>query len=246
MHCHTKAGSIDSKISIEDYIKILKSKGFDGMLVTDHDSYKGYDYYISNVPKDPGFTVLKGVEYDTIDAGHFIVIMPEGVTLKILQIRGLSIEALIKIVHENGGILGPAHPFGARSSSAMFCNKMRKNCNILNECDFFEGLNSCETPIANRIAQTLAEKCGKQCFAGSDSHKKDYVGMAYTDFEGQIRNNNDLIEAVRTGGIVGFGGEERAFLKKHKKRNSIFATYGFKAYNRTLGFLFTPIRSILM
>lgn len=38
MHCHTKEGSIDAKVSIEQYIKKLISNGFDGMLVTDHNS----------------------------------------------------------------------------------------------------------------------------------------------------------------------------------------------------------------
>ena len=42
MHCHTKAGSIDAKVPLERYIEILKEKGFGGMLVTDHDSYRGY------------------------------------------------------------------------------------------------------------------------------------------------------------------------------------------------------------
>ena len=42
MHCHVKEGSLDSKVSLEEYISCLKSQGFDGMLVTDHDTYKGY------------------------------------------------------------------------------------------------------------------------------------------------------------------------------------------------------------
>lgn len=33
--------------------------------------------------------VLKGVEYDTCDCGHILVIMPFGVKLKILELRGL-------------------------------------------------------------------------------------------------------------------------------------------------------------
>ena len=27
MHCHTAEGSVDAKVGIDDYIKILKSKG---------------------------------------------------------------------------------------------------------------------------------------------------------------------------------------------------------------------------
>ena len=42
LHCHTKNGYLDGRIDIEDYIRILKQKGFDGMLVTDHNTYNGY------------------------------------------------------------------------------------------------------------------------------------------------------------------------------------------------------------
>ena len=43
MHCHVKEGSIDSKVSLDEYITLLKERGFDGMLITDHDTYKGYE-----------------------------------------------------------------------------------------------------------------------------------------------------------------------------------------------------------
>lgn len=243
MHCHTKAGSIDSKIPIERYIELLKQQGFDGMLVTDHDSYKGYRYWEENRDRMPGdFVVLKGIEYDTKDAGHFIVIMPDDIHLRVLQIRGMSVEMLEKIVHHFGGILGPAHPFGPRSSSAMFFNKMRKNPHLIRKFDFLEGFNTCETAHANQIAQLLAKKYGKQCFGGSDSHKEEYVGMAFTDFDREITCNNDLIQCVREGGVVSYGGTERKFLRKHRKRHSLVVTWGFKAYNRSLGFVYSPYR----
>ena len=42
MHCHTKEGSLDGKVMIEEYIRRLKEMGFGGMLVSDHNSYDGY------------------------------------------------------------------------------------------------------------------------------------------------------------------------------------------------------------
>ena len=42
--------------------------------------------------------------------------------------------------------------------------------------------------------------------------------------------------------VAAFGGTEREFLTKHKKRNSFVVTWGFKAYNRSLGFIYTPVR----
>lgn len=42
MHCHTKDGSMDGQVSIEEYISILEKQGFGGMLISDHNSYNGY------------------------------------------------------------------------------------------------------------------------------------------------------------------------------------------------------------
>ena len=41
MHCHTKEGSMDGKVPIDDFIAELIRKGFNGMLVSDHNSYNG-------------------------------------------------------------------------------------------------------------------------------------------------------------------------------------------------------------
>lgn len=244
MHCHTKAGSIDAKISVEEYIRLLKEQNFDGMLITDHDTYKGYRYWYENCSSSTeDFVVLAGVEYDTKDAGHILVIMPDGIFLPVLRIRGMSVELLEKVVHSYGGVLGLAHPFGPKSSSALVLKKLQRDTHIIDRLDFIEGFNTCETSTANHLAQKLAQKHGKPCVGGSDSHKAEYVGMAFTTFDRDITCNNQLIEAITQGDIAGFGGTERKFLQKHKKRNSFAATWGFRAYNRSLGFLNSPYRN---
>ena len=67
MHCHVHEGSIDSRVSLDEYITVLKEKGFDGMLITDHDSYHGYRHwkYEMKGKAHQDFVVLKGIEYDT-------------------------------------------------------------------------------------------------------------------------------------------------------------------------------------
>ena len=98
MHCHTKEGSLDGKITLYETILSLREKGYQGMLITDHNSYKAYRHYEKNIKgrykELEDFTVLKGIEYDTIDAGHIIVIMPTGVKLPLLELRGLPVNLL--------------------------------------------------------------------------------------------------------------------------------------------------------
>ena len=244
MHCHTKAGSIDARVPLARYIELLKIYGFDGMLVTDHDSYRGFrQWKESEAAEDCGdFVVLEGIEYDTRDAGHFLVIMPDGVHLPVLRLRGMAVETLIQVVHQWGGILGPAHPFGTRSSSAMFFKKIRQNPEIFRQFDFVEGFNTCESTHANRIAQLMAAHYGKPCTGGSDAHVEDYIGMGYTRFDGEIRSNDDLISAVQTHRISACGGTVRPYTSKARHKNAFYAVWGFKAYNRGLGMLFSPLR----
>ena len=49
MHCHTKEGSMDGKVPIDDFIAELIRKGFNGMLVSDHNSYNGYRTWKRNI-----------------------------------------------------------------------------------------------------------------------------------------------------------------------------------------------------
>lgn len=245
MHCHTREGSIDSHVAIREYITILKSRGFGGMLVTDHDSYRGYRYWEKHQDTMPDdFVVLKGIEYDTRDAGHFIVIMPDGVNVRLLSVRGMRAEILSKLVHHYGGILGPAHPYGMRSSSAMFFRKIRKHPEIMRRFDFLEGFNTCELVSANIKARGLAREYGLPCIGGSDSHKSMYVGTAFTEFDRDITCNNDLIDCIKNNGIVAFGGKERAFLRHHNKRYWKVTNYTLKTLNRSASLLLKPYRKI--
>lgn len=238
LHCHIKGGSIDSSIEIDEYVNILRQKGFAGMLITDHDSYKGFNAWENEGKKYDDFTVLKGIEYDTRDAGHFIVIMPDGVESKLLTIRGMSLKQLIKVVHAGGGILGAAHPFGAKAASAMFCRKVRRNPDIFKKLDFLEGFNTCEAKEANDKAVVLAKQYSLPCTGGSDSHNKAYVGKGFTDFSSPIKSNIDLIKSIKANEITSFGGVEREFLLRHIFKNSFAATWGFRAFNRSVGLVY--------
>lgn len=202
MHCHTKEGSLDGKTPIDQLIDILKGKGFEGMLVSDHDSYNGYRAWkrAHGQERDGDFIVLKGVEYDTIDAGHILVIMPEEVKLKILELRGLPVQFLIDIVHKKGGILGPAHPCGEKYLSILNTRKHRNQLAVMDKFDFLEGFNACESPESNLRAMEIARRYKKPAFGGSDAHKPDCAGLGYTEFSERISCESDLIRLITEAG----------------------------------------------
>ena len=141
------------------------------------------------------FVVLKGIEYDTLDAGHIICIMPEGVKMRLLEVKGLPVSVLIDFVHRHGGILGPAHPCGEKYLSFTNTKRWQKSPELIEKFDFIETFNACEPPQSNEGAKYLAEKYGKPGTGGSDAHKLDCVGMGYTEFPVRIETELDLIRS---------------------------------------------------
>lgn len=72
-HCHIKDSPDNLVVDLLDTINILKEKNYGGV-ITDHDSYKGYN--LAKELSDESFTIFKGIEYDTSDAGHMLIVLP--------------------------------------------------------------------------------------------------------------------------------------------------------------------------
>lgn len=233
MHCHTREGSPDSKVGLLENIEILRQRGYQGMLISDHDSYKAYRYYQKLFPKPDDFVVLKGIEYDTVDAGHMLIIMPTDVKLPILELRGLPVVLLTEIVHHYGGIIGPAHPCGEKFLSIHNTLRGKKAGNIYKKFDFIEGYNACEDADSNMRAMRLAEEYNLPCFGGSDSHKPDGAGFGYTILQENISNETELINYIRSGKTTMTGGIHYEHTTKARlgKVNKVLV-YSFWFYNK--------------
>ena len=235
MHCHVREGSPDSKISLEEYITILKANGFGGMLITDHDTYNGYRHWKKHM-KDKAFedfVVLKGIEYDTCDAGHILVIMPEGVKMRLLELKGLPVSILIDFVHRHGGVLGPAHPCGAPYMSFMNTRRYFKSPELMKRFDFVEVFNACEPIESNEKAAKVAYKYGKPGIGGSDAHNPIAAGMGYTKLPERVTCETELISLIRKKTDFEVGGMlyNKTLKDRLGKANKILV-YSFWVYNR--------------
>lgn len=238
MHCHTKEGSPDGKLELLENIAILKQKGYQGMLITDHNSYKAYRNYKKCKEKPDDFVVLKGIEYDTINAGHMLIVMPTGVNLPILELRGLPVALLVEIVHFYGGIIGPAHPYGERFLSICSTLQDRLYRRICCKFDFVEGYNACEDADSNMRAMALAKTYRLPCFGGSDSHKEDCAGFGYTILQEDIASETELIDYIRSGKPTIIGGRHYMHTTKAKLgRANNLLVYSFWLYNKFLALL---------
>ncbi|MCF2555323.1 PHP domain-containing protein [Faecalicatena contorta] len=235
MHCHVKEGSIDSKVGLDEYITRLKELGFDGMLITDHDTYKGYRHWKNQMKGKvhEDFVVLKGIEYDTSDAGHIICIMPEGVRMRLLELRGMPVSKLIDFVHRHGGILGPAHPCGGKYLSFTNTKRFYKSPEIIKRFDFIEAFNACEPAESNEGAMKLAKKYKKPGIGGSDAHKLECVGLGYTELPEYVTCETELISLIRSKVPIESDGTLYGKTTKDKmgKADKIL-TYSFWFYNK--------------
>lgn len=234
MHCHVSEGSLDSRVGIRAYISRLKELGIDGMVVTDHNTYNGYRYWCEQVKEKEfkDFIVLKGVEYDTLDGGHIIVVMPPGVDLSILEHRGMSLEKLINLVNEKGGILGPAHPCGEKFMSFFNSRAFRVDPSVTNKFHFIETYNACEPVSSNEGAANYAKKYKKLGIGGSDAHRLVCVGWGYVEFPEQIKDENDLIRLVKSQVPTICGGKIYDQTTKDKLgRAKAIMAYSFLVYN---------------
>lgn len=232
MHVHTSEGSLDGRVSIFDTVNKLKRKGFDGMVVTDHDSYKGYQAWSNSGRQD--FTVIKGIEYDTSDAGHILVIVPISHNTDIFTLRGLRVKTLIDIVHKMDGILGPAHPYEYKRLGIANNPRWLRKMDIFKQFDFVEGFNACGDRVGNIMAQATAKRYNKQCTAGSDSHKIDCVGKARTIIDADIRTEVDLIKSIKDNRIIVSDGDYyESAIVKHRTTFGL-GLYGFYAMNKVV------------
>lgn len=243
LHVHTKEGSKDATLSILDTLKILEEKEYDGVLITDHNSYKGYKYYLNNIKDTPSISVIKGIEYDTIDAGHMLVIMPNNVDLKILEYRGLTLRQLIGIVHSHGGIIGAAHPYYDANLGIAKSFKYKDHLDILKSLDFIETFNASEPDKHNKDSIDLAEKYNLPMTGGSDSHNYRNAGKGYTLFDNKINSEDELIAYIKNKKETEASGELYSFTFKHKL--GPFGIILFPLYwiwNRILWLIYLPIR----
>ena len=245
MHCHVREGSMDSGIGFDEYISILKSKGFQGMMITDHNTYRGYRHWKNRIKgrRHKDFVVLKGIEYDTRDAGHIICIMPQGVKMRMLELRGMSVSKLIDLVHRNGGVLGPAHPCGEKYLSIAKTKAFLKSPEIMNRFDFLEGFNCCESPESNDHAMRLAAKYNLLTIGGSDAHSHECCGKAYTILPERVTCETELISLIHRKVPITCGGTyyNKTTKERMGKVNQVLV-YSFWIYNKTGALLRTKGR----
>ncbi len=216
LHVHTSPASPCSSAPVDEIIKEAKRIGLDGICLTDHNHVWDRDE-VANLRRKYNFLILRGNEITT-DQGDMVVFGLEK------EIKGIvKLEALREEVSKAKGFIIVAHPF--RGFLTFGIGKLGLTPEEAMERPLFrlvdavEVTNSKVTEKENRFAAKVAEGLSLPATGGSDAHEVSEVGIYATRFSHVIKDEKDLIEALRSGDF-----SPLAFRKEGRKRSRAYET----------------------
>jgi predicted metal-dependent phosphoesterase TrpH len=188
LHCHT-CYSRDSLMSFQALTRRMDRSRLDRVAITDHNTMAGAQDFYARAPE----RFLVGEEIKSCHGDLLAFFIEEEVP------PGLSLEETIDRVHDQGGLVGVAHPLDS-SRDGLSLEMLEV---IHPQLDFLEVFNA-RTHLArnNLQAREMAVRWGLPGTAGSDAHAPLEVGRAYVempDFDGPA----SFLASLAQGQIVG-------------------------------------------
>ncbi len=191
IHIHSKfSGDTDSEPE-ETLIHAMQA-GLDGVAFTEHYSYEASEFVEElRKPYKKEIMIFRGVELSSAD-GHCLVF---GVNTDLLSIKDASMEEVVRVVNEEGGVVIPTHPFRGNNSIGDRVKDLNGICAI-------EGHNGYSHYSQNLEAVKTAEEIGLPYTGGSDAHVPNEAGACYTEFDNEVTYDN-FLDLLRGGAYKG-------------------------------------------
>lgn len=187
LHIHTRRGSSCSVLHTKDLIRRAKEIHLDAVCITDHNTTKAVER-VKKIGTEQGLLVMGGIEVRCRE-GDILVFGLEN-----SPHSGIMAQDLADLVHHEGGVVIPAHPF--RSSAPSLGSMVFE----VHGFDAIEVLNGNSNDDENRTAREASQKLCLPGTGGSDSHSLKHIGRCITEFEdNSISSEQDLIRAIKEG-----------------------------------------------
>jgi predicted metal-dependent phosphoesterase TrpH len=203
IHVHTHL-SDDSKTTPHKYIEaaIKNGAGLGAICFTEHRRFPRdaeIDRLYAELAENHGIVILKGIEADT-DLGHLLLFgINDEVTRRFdLEHRMLKSAHLIDVMHKEGGVAIPAHPFRDSGYGVRLEEMVAKHGSALSAIEAINGQNS---PAENERAMAAVEKLGLTALGGSDAHfpTPHWFLTCATELERDVKNVEEFCIEVRAG-----------------------------------------------
>ncbi len=208
IHCHTDETSWCGKVPADELVEIYKSKGYDGVVITDHYSQMTFrefkifksrymaekflrGYRKAKAAAGDDFTVLLGMELRGWNSA--IDYLVYGVTEEFIENSGNLLfkyaRRFYKIAKANGFLVIAPHPY--RMNPFMPALKCIDGCEIY---------NSKESAENNANAAKWADKHNlKIRTSGTDFHRRTHEKFSGILTDERITSNDDLLRILRSG-----------------------------------------------
>lgn len=191
LHLHTDFS--DGLHAPRQVVKAASKAGLQIIAVTDHDTMEGAlrakEYSLRR--PDLGVKVVLGEEVSTLN-GHVIGLFLE----KFVPAR-LSAKRTVELIHQQDGLAILAHPFH------MYTGKQSDHIRAVEMLSSipFDGIETINHGDAlsfwsNKKAQKIMSHHRLAAIGCSDAHNSRFIGMGYTEFEGE--SPEDLRTAILT------------------------------------------------
>ena len=206
LHVHTVRGSSDSSLSPEDLVREALRLGLDGVCLTEHSGWRDLQEFKAFAARQE-LVVVHALEVDTV-YGHVLAFGVDAYGSGFSNVRELR-----RAVHRVGGYLVTAHAFrnifnpppynrslvfrdaGAYPKTAAEA-LAHPLFHLVDDVEVFNGAN---TERENGFALEVARSLSERGTGGSDAHSTEGIGSCITIFDGDVRSEADLLEALRAG-----------------------------------------------
>jgi hypothetical protein len=203
LHTHTKPRSWDSFLTPDEMVDHAKEAGLDAMVLAEHD-WAWEQEEVDDLAKRHEFTVIRAMEINTED-GHILVF-----GLHEYRFGMHRSNELAEFVAEVDGVMLAAHPYRRQMpwkpddeqeyEDALIRAELNPSYRFVSGIEILNGRGKLDE---NEFSTRLQQRMYLPATAASDTHqfdeKEQHMGRAATYFERDIQNEQDLIEALRTG-----------------------------------------------
>ncbi|MBV8453710.1 MAG: PHP domain-containing protein [Deltaproteobacteria bacterium] len=203
LHVHTRLSS-DSNVSPESYLE-MASRGplpLGAICFTEHRLFPAdpdLDRVYEELAARFGVRIFKGIEADT-DLGHLLIF---GVGRELqrrfdLEGRMHRAQVMMEVVHGEGGIAIPAHPFRDSGYGTRLDELLARLGPALSAVEAINGQNSQEQ---NTAALAACEKLGLTAVGGSDAHfaSANWFMTCATELMREVATVEELCAEIRAG-----------------------------------------------
>ena len=196
LHIHTAPRSACSYLDPKELVREAVRQKLDAICLTEHQVVWDPDD-VDELARQGGIKIFRGNEYTT-NQGDILVF---GFYEDIKDL--LTIEQLHEKVKPAGGFMIAAHPFRGFKTFGIGQLQMtvEQGCKrkVFEFIDAVEIGNGKLSADENDMARKVAEKLGLPGTGGSDAHRVDEIGKWVTDFEKDIRDEDELVQELHAG-----------------------------------------------